>query len=79
MPRVVSFDYEKLEEAVDFTHEREWRTPGDVAFDTLENDFKPLAVVSKTTERNDLLTEFPPGDKCPFRGVLCLGDLRALG
>ena len=34
--RVVRFDYEKAEEAVDFTHEREWRTPGDVSFDTLK-------------------------------------------
>lgn len=77
--RVVRFDYDDMAAAVDFTHEREWRTPGDVAFDGLEDDLRPLAVVNKMAERDDLLREFPPGDGCPVRGVLCLADLRAMG
>ena len=77
--RVVRFDYEDMDAAVDFTHEREWRTPGDVAFESLEGDLRPLAVVNKMSERDELLREYPLGEGCPVRGVLCLADLRAMG
>jgi hypothetical protein len=77
--RVVQFDQENVQESVDFTHEREWRTPGDVDFGALAGLGRPLAVVDKMSERDDLLAEFPPGDASPVRGVLCLADLRLLG
>ena len=64
---------------MDFTHEREWRTPGDVEFGSLKDNLRPLAVVDKMAERDELLGEFPPGDGCPIRGVLCLADIRAMG
>ncbi|MGH7168883.1 MAG: hypothetical protein ACRELG_01210 [Gemmataceae bacterium] len=77
--RVVNFDYTSWDAAVDFTHEREWRTPGDVCFATLQGDGRPLAVVDKMSEREELLREFPSDENCPVRGVLCLADIRALG
>ena len=77
--RVVRFDQAVLEEAVDFSHEREWRVRNDVIFDGLRGIERPLAVVDKTNERDELLQEFPPGDESPIRGVFCLQDLRVLG
>lgn len=77
--RVVRFDQAAAEGVVDFTHEREWRSPDDVAFDTLGCVDRPLAVVNPPDERDELQGAFPPGETCPIRGVLCLGDIRALG
>lgn len=77
--RVVRLDHQVLEEAIDFTHEREWRTPGDVDFAHLTEGSRPLAVVNNLSDRDELMREFPPGNECPVRGVLCLADLRAMG
>lgn len=77
--RVVRFDYSNTEEAFDFTHEREWRTPNDVVFSSLEGDNRPLAIVNAPTERDELLAVFPPEPNCPFRGIVCLQDTRVLG
>ena len=77
--RIVDLDQNNLTEAVDWTHEREWRIPGPVAFGKLPLVAKPIAIVYSGEEREELIAEFPPGDKCPFGGIVAISDLRFLG
>lgn len=76
--RVVKFHCLVPEQAVDFTHEREWRVPGDVTFDW-RVPARPLAIVDKSDEQDELLAAYPEQETRPFRAVLCLHDLRAMG
>ncbi len=77
--RVVRFEYDNPESVIDFSHEREWRTPDDVDFSSLGNADRPIAFVSDPAERDELLNDFPPKDDSPIHSVFCLSDLRRLG
>jgi hypothetical protein len=76
--RVVAFDqatYESGIEAIDWTHEREWRVRGDVDFGELKGLDRPLAVVRTTQDQTELLRLFPDDNNRPICGVLNTQDI----
>jgi hypothetical protein len=79
--RVVRFDLSNTDESVDFLHEREWRVPGDVDLSALSGFDRPLAIVQKTFEADEIKGRYLSGDAATsvIRGVFSLMDLRLLG
>ena len=77
--RVVRFDQANYQEAIDFSHEREWRVLGDVDFSKLKGVERPVAIVSSDAEAAELEAMYPTGPDSPIRGVFSLFDLRVLG
>ena len=77
--RVFTFDQSWSDsgttEAIDWTHEREWRVPGNVAFGELTGLDRPLAVVRTTQDQNELLRLFPDDNNRPIRGILNTQDI----
>jgi hypothetical protein len=77
--RVVKFDQSNHEEVVDFSHEREWRAPGDLDLGALDQVACPLAIVKTAAEAIEIRQRFLESEDCVLRGVLSLHDLRSLG
>lgn len=77
--RVAKFDLSNGDEVVNFTHEMEWRLPGDLDLDALEESERPLTIVKTAQEAIEIRQQFLEGKDCVLRGVLSLHDLRSLG
>ena len=77
--RVVRFDQTNIEEAIDYTHEREWRVPGSVDLIHLDGRKRPIAIVKKADEAETLRELYSRVDEVPIRGVFSMEDLRFLG
>jgi len=77
--RVVSFDQTALDDTIDFSHEREWRVPGDVDLSGLEGRERHVAIVRTDVEAEELRQLYPITPDSVIRGVFSLFDLRVLG
>jgi hypothetical protein len=71
--RVVELDYNARPNPIDWTHEREWRSPADILLNQLDPDDRPCILVKEQSERDELVRLYPQAENRPFREVVVLG------
>jgi len=73
--RVVRFEAYRPDYSIDWTHEREWRTPKDVVFSALQADERPTVIVMTPAEREQVMKAYPTTRDRPMKDILALSEL----